>query len=119
LASSGWRSRAAVTGAYLWSTSGIGPDTGAADAGAMVCCARAVPKAVIAIIAVTHTPFINLVVSNMASPPFSPLRGWRRLIRLVPCSVHPDSEMRHSDVNQRRFRLDRQAFSPSHGETTN
>jgi hypothetical protein len=64
-----------VTGAYFWRTSGIGPGTGVADAGAMVCCADAVPTAAAANIAAAHTPCINFLVSNMAFPPWGHIVG--------------------------------------------
>jgi hypothetical protein len=55
--------------------SGIGPGTGVADAGAIVCCADAVPTAAAAIIAATHMPRVNPLVSNMAFPPLAVIAG--------------------------------------------
>src|SRR5262249_27193554 len=61
-------SRSAVTGAYFCRMSGIGPGTGVAEAGAMVCCAGAAGMPVAARIAPTHTLRLRTLV--MTFPPF-------------------------------------------------
>jgi hypothetical protein len=58
-----------VTGAYFCNTSGMGPGTGVAEAGAIVCCAEAVDMPVAATMAAAQTLGKNILVSTMAFPP--------------------------------------------------
>src|SRR3989442_10877601 len=54
LPSSGFFSRSALTGVYFRRISGIGPGTGVAEAGSIICCAEA-PHMPAAAMAATHT----------------------------------------------------------------
>src|SRR5213594_425309 len=88
LPSSGFFSRAAVTGVYCRRISGIGPGTGVAEAGSIICCAEA-PHMPAAAMAATHTLRMRILVIT-----FPPLL----------CRATPESARNNADAAGERFR---------------
>jgi hypothetical protein len=69
LPSSGFFSRSAVTGVYFCRISGIGPGTGVAEVGAIVCCADAPTIPLAARMAAAHAPCMRTLALVMAFLP--------------------------------------------------
>ena len=86
------------SGFYFCRMSGIGPGTGVAEAGAMVCCADAADMPVAARIAPTHTLRMKTLVMTFSS---CPKRDYRVLSELPCC----DCPLRVFDRAGRRYQV--------------